>query len=361
MSSLALKKISALVSGFMVRVRGYRKVLLPLRKKEDILRLPVMARADLKAFAAAGFIPSAFNITSTSGSTGSRLLIVHSRAAYNMHLRRLARMYRSIGAGPGEVCLNLCSYELNSGGRMMEAAYKAAGSGVIALGGISTPQKCDEAVSLIRALRPAIVNAYTNQLFDLFSRLGARHSIRKCVVNGEPLWPSYRERIERIGKVRIHDHYGAMEVSGFAITRRPEDPYMSVFSDGLFFEVLRDDGTAADEGVGALLVTDLENTCMPFIRYRLGDRVELCRRRGAIMVKVLSRTEDTVLVNGVVGVKSMMIRTVNDLLGHPDFFFEIKKDSTTYKDTLLVNIPAADMPVGPKLTGLLRLVAGIDP
>ena len=38
------------------------------------------------------------------------------------------------GVKEGVLCLNLCAYELNSGGRMMEAAFKAAGAGVIPLG-----------------------------------------------------------------------------------------------------------------------------------------------------------------------------------------------------------------------------------
>ena len=44
-----------------------------------------------------------------------------------------------------------------------------------------------------------MINAYTNQLFDLFALLGRKHSIRRCLVNGEPLWPEYRKRIEKMG------------------------------------------------------------------------------------------------------------------------------------------------------------------
>ena len=148
------------------------------------------------------------------------MLIAHSRKAYEAHLRRLVKIYRHVGVKEGMLCLNLCSYELNSGGRLMEAAFKAAGAGVIPLGPISTPDKVLEAARLIEALKPVMINAYTNQLFDLFALLGRKHSIRRCLVNGEPLWPDYRKRIEQMGGVHIHDHYGAMEVSGLAIALR---------------------------------------------------------------------------------------------------------------------------------------------
>ena len=119
---------------------------------------------------------------------------------YEAHLRRLVKIYRHVGVKEGALCLNLCSYELNSGGRLMEAAFKAAGAGVIPLGPISTPDKVQEAARLIELLKPDMINAYTNQLFDLFAVLGRKHSIRRCLVNGEPLWPEYRQRIEQMGR-----------------------------------------------------------------------------------------------------------------------------------------------------------------
>jgi phenylacetate-coenzyme A ligase PaaK-like adenylate-forming protein len=330
----ALRKVSQLLQVFSKRDRRYRN---KLSSWDDFKRIPVSGREDLKAFTKTGFAGDPFNITATSGSTSSRMLIAHSRQAHETHLHRLVKIYRLIGAKAGVLCLNLCAYELNSGGRLMEAAFKAAGAGVIPLGPISTPDKVLEAVHLIKILKPAMINAYTNQLFDLFVLLGRKHSIRRCVVNGEPLWPEYRKRIEQMGDVRIHDHYGAMEVSGLAIALRPDDGYMKVIADGLLLEVLDDSGSTSRAGTGDLLVTDLDNACMPFIRYRLGDRVELVRRRGSLWVKVLSRTANSFLLNGVVVMKEELVRKINDLLGHPRFFFVIDKDPLRYYDRLIIN------------------------
>ena len=110
-----------------------------LRSWDDFRKIPIATREDIKAFAARGLGDDAFHVTATSGSTSSRLVIVHSRQAHDAHLKRLIKIYRQVGAKPGVLCLNLCSYELNSGERLMEAAYKAAGCGVIPLSPISTP------------------------------------------------------------------------------------------------------------------------------------------------------------------------------------------------------------------------------
>ncbi|MDE2214037.1 MAG: phenylacetate--CoA ligase family protein [Candidatus Omnitrophica bacterium] len=348
----ALKQVSQLLKSFPSP--GRRRV---LRSWRDFQQLPVTSREDIKAYASGG-LRHAFNITATSGSTSSRMIIAHSRQAYEAHLGRLVMMYRHAGIKPGVLCLNLCSYELNSGGRMMETAFKAAGAGVIPLGPISSPEKVHEAARLVRLLKPRIVNAYTNQLFDLFSVLGRRHSIRRCLVNGEPLWPDYRRRMEKMGGVSIHDHYGAMEISGLALALKAGDDSMRVFAQGLLLEVLAQPGEASPTGTGDLLVTDLNNTSMPFVRYRLGDRVELLDRRGALAIKVLGRTQESLLVNGVVVDKEALIRTVNNCLGTPCFFFLIDKHRLQYYDKLIINV-AADR-IKPSVCQVVVKALGLD-
>lgn len=331
----SLKKVSQLLRVFSAKDTRFR---ISVRSWEDFKKLPVLTRKDLQSFVQAGLIREPFDITATSGSTSSRLVIAHSQKAYEAHLARLVKLYQLVGVKKGMVCLNLCSYELNSGGRLMEAAFKASGCGVIPLGPVSTPEKVMEAASLIKALNPAVVNAYTNQLFDLFALLGGKHSIERCLVNGEPLWPAYRKRIEKMGKVKVHDHYGAMEISGLAVAIKPDDQYMRVINDDLLLEVVNDSGKASSSGIGDLVVTDLNNTSMPFIRYRIGDKVELVCQKGASWIKVISRTEDSLLINGVVVLKNDLIQAANDALGHPGFFFLINKHPLKYYDKLILNV-----------------------
>lgn len=356
-SPQSLNKVVTLIKTFSKKDRRYR---LRVRSWEDFKKVPISVREDLKAFADDGLIREAFNVTATSGSTSSRMIIAHSRKAYEAHLQRLVKLYRLAGVKNRMVCLNLCAYELNSGGRLMESAFKAAGAGVIPLGPISTPEKVAEAARLVKMLKPYFVNAYTNQLFDLFSVLGRKHSIRRCLVNGEPLWPGYRKRMEKMGGVEILDHYGAMEISGLAVAIKPDDEYMRVVDDDLLLEVLDDSGKASPTGVGALLVTDLNNTSMPFIRYRIGDQVELVRRRGKLGIKIISRTEDSLLINGVVVLKQELIRTINDLLGHPRFFMVIDKHKIHYRDKLLLNVAEGDPRFFPDLVTKVIRKLGID-
>lgn len=356
-SAKTLKKVFQLLQVFSKRDPRRR---LRLRSWEDFKSIPISGRKDVKAFVKAGLVQDVFNVTATSGSTSSRMMVAHSRKAYESHLRRLIKLYRHIGVKEGMLCLNLCAYELNSGGRLMEAAFKAAGCGVIPLGPTSSPEKILEAAQLIETLKPGMINAYTNQLFDIFALLGRKHSIRRCLVNGEPLWPAYRKRIEHMGGVHIHDHYGAMEISGLAVALESDDEYMRVVADGLLLEVMQDSGKASETGIGTLLVTDMDNVSMPFIRYRLGDQVELARRQGALWIKVLGRTDDSLLVNGVVILKQELIRSVNNFLGHPRFFFVIDKHPLQYYDKLVINVADGNPKQFPSLARAVAGAAGLD-
>lgn len=351
------KKVSQLVQFFSKKDSRYR---VRLRSWEDFKRVPISGREELKAFSDHHVIRGVCNITATSGSTSSRLLIAHSQEAHKAHERRLVKIYQQVGIKKGVVCLNLCSYELNSGGRLMESAFKTAGAGVIPMGPINSPDKVLEAARLVDKLKPAVVNAYTNQLFDLFALLGRKHSIRRCLVNGELLWPDYRRRMQKMGGVSIYDHYGAMEISGLAVALKPDDEYMQVFADGLLLEVLEESGRTAPTGAGTLLVTDLDNQCMPFIRYRLGDRVELVRRKGSLWIKVLGRTAESLLINGVVVMKQELIRTVNDFVGHPHFFFVVDKHRLNYGDRLIVNVTGATRKDLRALPRIIIRAVGLD-
>lgn len=354
-NNLLLNKINRLLLHFR-SVGKLKHAKLPLRDIRGFSEIPLTTKEELK-----GFDPMTFsacgdihNVTATSGSTASRLLILHSTNCYHMHLRRIVKTYRCMGMKKGALCLNTCAYELNSGGRMMETAFKSLGAGVIPAGSFSTPEKLNEICHLIEKLKPDILNAYTNQLYDIFSRIKKRHSIKKCIVNGEPLFRSYQNQIEALAGVKIYNNYGSMEFSGFAMAESPRDEHMRLFEDGLYLEVLDERGRAEETGTGKIVVTDLENTCMPFIRYILGDEVEIIKKNNKKFIKVLRRIQDSILLEGEVVDKAKLIESIQEVLGHPHFFVLIIKNKRTCKDRLMLHVPRRDQKKAEKLNILLE-------
>ncbi|MBI5480541.1 MAG: phenylacetate--CoA ligase family protein, partial [Deltaproteobacteria bacterium] len=82
-----------------------------------------------------------------------------------------------------------------------------------------------------------------------------------------------RRVIEEAFGCRVYDKYGSREFSGIAYECEAHAGH-HVVAEGYIVEVLRDGRPAAPGETGEVVITDLNNFCMPFIRYRIGDLAE---------------------------------------------------------------------------------------
>jgi len=334
---ILLKKLNSLLYKFRGTER-YKKIKLPLSSLEKVKSIPFSTRDDLKDFDLSNAPLFPFNITATSGSTKSKLIIGQSSNCYSLHLKRQIEIYGSIGLKKRDCCLNLCAYSLNGAARIMENALKQMGITVIPFGEIRNNEQLKEVLLLIKKLKPAIINSYVNQIYDIFNIIKGNHSIKKCILNGEPLFESFKRDLETISKTEIFNNYGSMEFSGFAITQAPNDPYMRIFDKGLFIEVLRKDGTTEAAGTGKIVLTDLANASMPFIRYILGDEVEIVQKNKTRFIRVLRRCDDYILLHGEVESKKEIEGALLNSLKHPYFCLMVLKDKGTFKDKIILNL-----------------------
>ena len=88
---------------------------------------------------------------------------------------------------------------------------------------------------------------------------------------GETLYPYQRMAIEEVFGARIFNYYSSREVSGIAQEDVAHDG-LYVQAENVFLEVLDESGDPVFDQEGEIVVTDLHNFAMPFIRYRIGDR-----------------------------------------------------------------------------------------
>ncbi len=112
------------------------------------------------------------------------------------------------------------------------------------------------------------------------------------------LIPSERKLIEDVFGVNVTDRYGCEEVSLIA-SECELHKGMHLNIEHLVIEFLREDGTAAGPGEpGKIVVTDLMNKAMPFIRYQVedvgvpSDRACQCGRGLPLMEHVTGRVAD---------------------------------------------------------------------
>lgn len=124
---------------------------------------------------------------------------------------------------------------------------------------------------------PALVYGYgsslgrlAESLDELGVRLQGDRRPKMVEYTADHLYPREQEIAERVFGVPITTAYGASECGGVAQQCRRGRLHLSV--DHVVYEVVRRDGTAADEGeVGEIVLTTLHNFGMPLIRYKVGD------------------------------------------------------------------------------------------
>ncbi len=133
-----------------------------------------------------------------------------------------------------------------------------------------------EQVHWIIKERPPYILSYPTNLYALALRcdeVGLRMPWLKALITfSEALSPGQRSVIERVFDVSVEDMYSAAEVSMIAVQCPDEPANYHVQSENVLMEVVREDGSLCDIGeTGRILVTDLHNFAMPFIRYEIGD------------------------------------------------------------------------------------------
>ena len=336
-NELLLKKFNKLLEQFKF-LKKYKNLNLPLAALPQLRKIPVSTRDELRRFDLTSSPWPPFNITATSGSIESRLIVCHSKFCHKAHLKRLVKKYKSIGLKKGDCCLNLCSYSLGGGGRIMEQAFKLIGITVIPFGEIATEEKLKEAVEVIYKIKPNIINSYVNQIFALAEIIKSNHRVKKCILNGETLPNEFKRRVSRTLGAEIYDNYGSMEFSGFAISHNTEDDFMELFDDDLFIEVLKKNGSFQMNGKGKIVITDLNNYSMPFIRYILGDGIEIKTKGMKRLIRVCGRSDDNILWHGEVESKKKIENRLLTLLGHPYFCLVFSKDKISQKDKIVLHI-----------------------
>ncbi|MCM0083344.1 hypothetical protein L4X63_17295 [Geomonas sp. Red32] len=129
----------------------------------------------------------------------------------------------------------------------------------------------------LRTLRPAMIVAYANVAY-LFATVISRHGLdlaglglKGVISSAETLTPEKKGAIEEAFCCPVLNRYGSREV-GLVASECGAREGLHVNAENVLVELLRADGREAEPGEpGELMVTDLWNYGMPFIRYRMGD------------------------------------------------------------------------------------------
>ncbi len=126
-----------------------------------------------------------------------------------------------------------------------------------------------------RKHRPDVIKCFPNSLY-IFAKFLKKKGVDDIVVKsvsctGETLHDYQKELFKEVFHCPVFEKYASFEVGVAACECREHDG-MHMFLDGVYFEFLNERNQPAGPGeLASIVVTDLFNRGMPFIRYKIGD------------------------------------------------------------------------------------------
>jgi phenylacetate-CoA ligase len=272
----------------------------------ELAQLPILTKADVRgnldAMISRGFDKAALLHFKTGGSTGKALDIYLTEACSELRNACARRHDRWAGWEVGEPVAAVWGNP-HLATTFKEKLKNWLVTPFIHLDTMSVSEQSVRAfVSEWEKVRPTLLFGHAHSLFllaRLLSDLHISHLAPKGILSTSMmLLPHERRVIEAVFGVRVTDRYGCEEVSLIASEcERHEGMHLNL--DNLLVEFLKDDGRPAAAGEqGRIVVTDLSNTAMPFIRYQVedlgipSDRRCSCGRGLPLMESVTGRVAD---------------------------------------------------------------------
>lgn len=172
--------------------------------------------------------------------------------------------------------------------------------------------------------RPRFVVGYVSSL-QQFAQFLLDHSfaipgIRAVIASAEPVYQSTRDSILKAFQAPLFNTYGSREFMSIAAECEYRDA-LHVHAENLLVEAEAGNGEAGSE----LLITDLHNYGMPFIRYRIGDL-------GSLSNSACSCGRGLPLLRRVEGRILDVLRTVDGRTVPGEFFPHIMKEVSEVRE-----------------------------
>jgi len=160
------------------------------------------------------------------------------------------------------------------------------------------PETFSNIVSILNNKNIRLIRSYPQALYTLalkFKKKGYSFSIKAIMTTSEPLMPQHRELFKEVFGADSFDQYGCGEIGAIA--------YECNEHDGL--HITEERVIVESNEKNELLLTDLDNYTMPYIRYWNADQAIFsekdcsCGRKSKVIKQVLGRTCDYLVgVNG---------------------------------------------------------------
>jgi phenylacetate-CoA ligase len=252
-----------------------------IRHVEDLQKIPVTRKSDLKDLPLADRIAAGVDIQSlishtTGGSTGEPFTIHRSWLEERIAGLIRRRALQDYGARRGSlIVVATYHYKPGKNDRAWLEAILSPFVGARVKGVFALDPPAGILAGFAR-VRPDIIGGYAGVLDRLAEHIennGRSFDPPLCVLSGaEVLTDDVRDRVRKAFSAPVYDTYGAHEFSRIA-WQCPQSGEYHRADDSVVTEIMTDGRFAKWGEPGTLIGTALHSYAMPFIRYELGDTI----------------------------------------------------------------------------------------
>jgi len=338
----------------------------------DIRKIPFTTKADLRDSYPFGLVggnmDDAVRIHSSSGTTGHPTVVVYSRHDIESWANMIARNMYMVGCRKSDVFQNSSGYGMFTGGLGFQYGAEALGATTVpAAAGNSKRQ-----IMFIKDFGTTCLHAipsYAIRLAEVFKDEGidpATTRLRTLFIGAEPHTEEQRRRIERLLGVKAYNSFGMTEMNGPGVAFEcKEQNGMHLWEDNYIVEIVDPDTLlpVPDGEVGEMVLTTLDRTMMPILRYRTRDLTRIipgpckCGRTHRRIDRIKGRTDDMFIIKGV-NVFPMQVEKI--LVQFPGLGsnYLITLDTVDDNDTMTVEVELDEMStdVYPELQQMTRSI-----
>ena len=325
---------------------------------EDIRKIPFTTKADMRANYPFGLVAvnmreDGVRIHSSSGTTGTPTVIVHSQHDLDSWANLVARCLYMVGIRKTDVFQNSSGYGMFTGGLGFQyGAEKLGALTVPAAAGNSKRQ-----IKFINDFHTTALHAipsYAIRLAEVMQEEGmdsTQTSLKTLVIGAEPHTDEQRRKIEKLLGVKAYNSFGMTEMNGPGVAFEcMEQNGMHFWEDCYLVEIINPEtGEPVPDGeLGELVLTTLDREMMPLIRYRTRDLTRIlpgdcpCGRTHIRIDRIKGRSDDMFIIKGV-NIFPMQIEKI--LMKFPQLGsnYLITLDTINNQDEMIIEVELNDL------------------
>lgn len=286
-----------------------------IKTLDDIRKIPFTTKQDLRdnyPFGLAAVpMEEVVRLHSSSGTTGTPTVILHTQHDLDEWANAVARCLYMVGLRPGDIFQNSSGYGMFTGGLGFQYGAERLGMLTVPAAAGNTKRQIKFITDFGTTALHAIPS-YAGRLYEVMEEMGIDPrrdtKLRTLIIGAEPHSEEQRRRIEEMLGVKAYNSFGMSEMCGPGVAFEcKEQNGLHIWEDYYIVEIV-DPVTLepVPEGeVGELVLTTINREAMPLLRYRTRDLTCIlpgdcpCGRHHKRLDRMKGRSDDMMILKGV--------------------------------------------------------------